>query len=234
MSVYGSGVAASLGLQPNPVGTPEELKSRGLDRRMIGSCAPPGPGVQGCQSYARCIFRLTRFGGFRDRGPRNIGYFLQTHESMKKEDECSCFQFMQRLYDRMRAGERDRQDGKNGEIIQVIAVEPGLDHKLSGEKIHRAVTVNINEGMNLPADYKKKIFTGEVKSFVRVDAKQAISYDLLLEDRRRLREMQDESLQEGPVHRLLPDEPDNTPAPIDLRRAAPLHETEDEDRKSVV
>lgn len=207
MSVFGPGAAvAAMGLNPNPVGTPEELRNENLDLRVIGSCAPARPGVCGCQFYENCIFRFTRFGGFRDEGPRNVGYFLQTHEGSKKEDQGSCHFFMSRLYDRMRAGQRDREDGKNGEIIQIIALEEGGDHPLSGEKIHRGYTVNVNDGTNLPSKYEKKIFTGPVTPFPRPSERVALSYDSLLEDRRRTRELTDESLQMGPVMRINPDE----------------------------
>jgi hypothetical protein len=199
MSGYGSGVAMGvLGINPQPIGTLDELRRENLNPALIGSCAPSSPGVRGCQSYPNCIFRFKKFGGFRDFGAKNIGYFIQTHEGNKKEDEGSCHFFMQRLYDRMRAGERDRQDGKAGEIIEVIAQE--------GEIIHRQVTVNVNENPALPARYEKKTFTGPVSRFPRPGERQVVEYNTLLDDRRRAREAQDPDLQTGPSHRVVPGE----------------------------
>jgi len=203
MSVYGSsGAAGAMGIIPSPIGTLDELRKQGINPALVGSCARPSAGVRGCQHHENCIFRFRRFGGFRDDpgGARNIGYFLQTHEGNKKEAVASCHFFMQRLYDRMRAGERDRQDGKNGEIIQVIAQE--------GEIIHRQMTVNVNEGKLpvQPAKYEKKTFTGPVPAFPRPGQRPAVHYDTLLDDRRRAREAQETDLQVGQINRIAPDE----------------------------
>lgn len=235
MSAIGSGGAAgAMGLVPTPIGTLEELRRENLNPALVGSCAPKNDalGVRGCQYYENCIFRLTKYGGFRGNGPRNCGVFLQTHEGMKVEMERSCFFVMSRLYDRMRAGERDRQDGKNGEIIQIVALEPSLGHPLSKEVIHKQKTVNIHEGKvpSQPHKFEKKTFTGPVSPFPRPGERHAVAYDTLLDDRRRAREAQDEDLQMGPIQRVQPDEvaqpvvndaaPDPTPAAVPV--AAPV------------
>lgn len=197
---YNTGPASSaMGLQPSPAGTLDEIRKAGLDPRVVGCCHPKvGNGIAGCAYYERCIFRFRKNGGFRDQGPKNVGYFLRTHEGNQKEDENSCHWFMSRLDDRRFAGERDRREGLQGEIIEVVAQE--------GEVIHKQMVVNVNEGTGKPADYRKKSFAVKVSEFPRPGSVQSIAYDTLLEDRRRLREAQDESLLEGPAHRVSPDD----------------------------
>jgi len=187
VSSFGSGPASgAMGLHPSPVGTPDELRRENLNIALVGSCASPSPGVRGCQYYVNCIFRFRRYGGFRDQGPKNVGYYLQTQEGRRKEDQGSCHWFMSRLYDRMRAGIRDREDGKNGEIIQVIEQEGGV--------IHRQVTVNANaEIPNAAPKWEPHVFTGPVTAFPRPSERTAITYHALLEDRRRARELEDDS-----------------------------------------
>jgi hypothetical protein len=207
-----------MGIQPMPIGTLDELRKEGINPAFVGSCSPPSSGVGGCKSYDSCIFRFKKNGGFRDNGPRNCGYYHRTHEGRAVENDCSCAFFMSRMYDRMRAGERDRQDGKNGEIIQIIAIEGGMNHPLSGEPIHRTMTINENEGTNLAPKWVKKTITGPVPKFPRPADRQTVSYDTLVEDRRRMREAQNPDLETGPsepVHRVQPANVDPDPV-IDL------------------
>lgn len=210
----GSGTAVNaLGLHPDPLGTPDELRKEGLSLTLVGSCAPPDKMTRtlGCQYYEQCIFRYRKNGGFRDAGPKNIGYFHQTHEGTQIENEGSCHFFMARLYDRQWAGERDRRDGLNGEIIEIIAQE--------GETIHKRVIVNVNAPPYVekagPPEYKKTTITGPVKRFLRPGEREAIDYDTLVSDRRRLRVAQDDERAEGaPVHRVQPAKAAAEPEPI--------------------
>jgi hypothetical protein len=189
---------ALMGIHPDPMGTPDELRQFNIDPRAAGSCAKPdgSAGVRGCPHWDRCIFRMARWGDFRGNGPRGVGYVLVTHEGSKKEDDAYCYWYMSRLHDRARAGQMQREEGKNGELIQIVALEPGLNHRLSNEVIHRAYTVNTNEGkVGLPAVWEKKRFTGPVKPFPRLGTRQGDSEtDSLIQDRIRLRELREEAL----------------------------------------
>jgi len=193
-----------MGIQPNPIGTLEELRKEQINPAFVGSCSPPSPGVGGCKSYEACVFRFKRNGGFRDNGPRNIGYYHRTHEGRAVENDCSCEFFMRKMYHRMRDGERDRQDGKNGEIVEIVAIEGGLNHPLSGQAIHRTMTMNENDGTALVPKWLKKTVTGPVPKFPRPADRQTVTYDTLLEDRRRLREAQNPDFETGPAHRIDP------------------------------
>lgn len=214
MSVYGSGAASSaMGINPVPMGTLDELRKEGIDPATVGSCSPQHTGVSGCPYYESCIFRFTRNGGFRDHGPRNIGYFHQTHEERRVENFASCHLFMSRMRDRQQAGERDQQDGKKGEIIEIIAQE--------GEVIHTQVVVNINEGTTLPARYEKQTKTIPVPHFPRPGERQVIAYDTQVNDRRRLREMQRAEMATG-----LPIEPPRRIDPKEEIEQPPVAEVE--------
>ena len=200
-SAYGSSVASAMGIHPDPIGTLDELRRESIDPAMVGSCSPPSPGVSGCKHYEQCVFRFKKNGGFRDQGPAGIGYYHRTHEGRQHENDVPCHFFMKKMYHRMRDGERDRQDGKGGEIVEIIAIEPGRNHPLSGLVIHRQMTINENDGTALVAKWVKKTITSAVARFPRPADRQTIAYDTLVDDRRRLREAQDPAV-EMPAHRV--------------------------------
>lgn len=203
------------------VGTVDEVVKHGFSPERVGSCSEQTDANQGCPHWGKCIFARQANGAFRGKqGPLNVGYFLQTHEGTKIETEASCEWFMDKMYERQRAGKRDREDGKNGEIIDIIAIEPGLDHPLSGQKIHRSTIVNVNEGTNLPHKWQRKYDTGPVRKFPRLgDRENAGYYDQQLDDRRRLREAQEEMRENRPPMRLDPQEVDTEAS------AEPIEET---------
>ena len=131
-----------------PIGTLDELRKAGLSSLEHGSCAPSHgmkqfenyrPGVRGCPVYDKCPFNRRSMGAFKDQGPRYVGYSLKTHEGDVKEDTTTCYRFVQTLYERMRAGERDRQDGNpHGELIQIIA------HEGDGSKVMTKESVRVD------------------------------------------------------------------------------------------
>ena len=184
MNVQGSSVIGKLGLNPNPIGTPDELRKKGIGLNEAGSCAPsagtPGhqSGSRGCSQYPRCIFHLTRYGGFRDHGPRNCGYYLKTHEGDAKEDFAACYWFVSRMLDRMLAGRRDREAGKNGEIIDVIAQE--------GEEIlQKYWTIKEGTEKSLSPTYVLHRAPIKVPRFPRPgEMPDEVSYELEIEKRR--------------------------------------------------
>jgi len=137
-----SGALAIVGLHPNPVGTLDELRQQKLDPGAYGSCAPgpglPGheKGVRGCAFWDKCIFRFSRHGGFRGElddpekpqmGPRNIGYYVKTHEGSQMEYTMACFRFMATMAHRMGASIRDRESGyPNAEVVEIVSHEPEI------------------------------------------------------------------------------------------------------------
>jgi len=124
MSTFdGSGVLGMLGEDPIPRGTPDELRAAGLDPLKIGSCAPRSPGVRGCQFESLCIFGQQRYGGFKGKGPRYVGYSLITIEGTAKRDTITCHGFIRALLNRMRAGNQAREEGKPHESIRIVAQE---------------------------------------------------------------------------------------------------------------
>lgn len=208
--MYGQTPTATglLGTIQHVIGTPKEVEEAGYDLARVGSCSQQTPTNQGCSHWDKCIFARKLNGGFKGNGHRNVGYILRTHEGHKKEDECTCEFFMDKFYERQRAGKRDIEDGKNGEFIQIVAIEPGLDNPLSGKVIHRSAIVNQNEGTNLPHKWVKKYDTGPVRKAPRLnDRSGAIGHDVTLSDRIAVLQAEERAREEGEVVRDIPAEP---------------------------
>ena len=86
------------------VGTPDELRLLNLPLTNWGSCAPESTGVKGCPDYHRCIFAQQANGGFRDKGPRNVGVLKVNNErGAAREDAVECFTYMRYMHDHTRA-----------------------------------------------------------------------------------------------------------------------------------
>lgn len=187
-----SGPAASqLGLHPSPIGTLEELRREQIGSQHVGSCAPPSKGVRGCAAYEKCIFRLTKNGGFRDHGPKNIAFFHETHEGHRRQEYMACFTFHQVLYERARAGQRDREDGLNGEIIRVVAQE--------GQMYRPKLRVNKNEGkLGLPPLWVREDSPRPVPAFPRPGEMVGNEYDAYLVGEEKRRMLDDPDMQTGP------------------------------------
>lgn len=200
MSIHGSSAMTELGIQGNPIGTPEEIRKVGLSPKDIASCAPSGdsderiPGVRGCPMWGSCRFDLSKFGGFKKQGPHNIGYFLQTHEGKRKEDEMSCFRFVGTMQARMDSGIEQRQKGMQGEIVQIVAQE--------GEMITTRVYVPDEKKVG---SYRPQIMTREVSKFPRPGEISEINYEQMLGIKLRKRQDADPDLQTGPPTRFKPE-----------------------------
>lgn len=118
-----AGALGQLGIQPVPVDTLGAVKRAGFDPSLVASCAPPAPGVRGCPMWKECPFHLTKYGGFKRQGPKNVIYRLITDEGGKKEDYMSCVTFVRTMVSRMRAGQALREKGQAGDYIRVIGQE---------------------------------------------------------------------------------------------------------------
>jgi len=100
-----------------------------------GVIAPASMTCDICPLVTKCLFDQKRLGGFKRPGERAhyIGYRLITDKTERnavsvgaKEDFCTCFNFVEVLQDRMLAGQALRAEGKDGEIVAVIAQEGGM------------------------------------------------------------------------------------------------------------
>lgn len=216
MLTDGSGLLGELGEVPTPVGTVEEIRKLNLDPKSVGTCAPLGKGTRGCAYYEECPFHRTKWGGFKDHGPRNVGYFLQTTDFKRVEGIVSCYRFVSTLLGRMKDGNRAREDGKNGEIIRIIAQE--------GEKI--AAKYQVRTNLDRPNDPPKfEWFKGmiEVPKFPRPGEGAGIDQDDLIRKRMMLRmELEDDNAVGLPQGIVADD--DNEPLPGESVQVEPAPE----------
>lgn len=104
-----------------------------------------------------CIFDQPKNGGFKGDGPRYIGYRLITdgaEDHTPKEDTIICYDAIEALKERMIFGKQQRERGRDGELIKIIAQQ--------GEMIRRVANVGINAAGQIVrpqphlAEYMKK------------------------------------------------------------------------------
>jgi hypothetical protein len=199
----GSGALAIIGQNPIPQGTPDELRKQGVDPNMVGCCAPRSPGVRGCPVERDCIFHLAKYGGFKNEGPRYIGYYLRTHEGRQKEDTMLCHHFVRVLLSRMREGAMQRDRGiAAAERIVVIAQEPGLERVHPNGKpwpttVRQRVGVPVNPNDHtINAAYKLETKVVDVPTWPRPGENDQSNYDVQLweSELERLREDPDFAL----------------------------------------
>jgi hypothetical protein len=179
------------------------------------------PGVRGCNVYDRCIFHMRRFGGFKGKGPRNIGYDIWTGERLpdgriaQKQDISSCNQFVMTMGARMAHGQRQREEGnQNAEAIHVVAQE--------GETIETRVQVRLNEGRtNEVEKFDYRVEKRIVPMYQHPDAATGDSYEAGLERARRARNEEESSAYDfTPINPMNPFVPE--PAPKDAPIAQPM------------
>lgn len=116
-----------------PVGTLRELREANLDLKANAACSPGGKGspVRGCPVWEDCRFHLKRQGGFKGRGPHNVGYFEKIDNAVK-EDWCPCYLWtrnLQPLADQNIPGHVYAivaQEGEDITFVRTYAVD-GLD-----------------------------------------------------------------------------------------------------------
>jgi hypothetical protein len=156
------------------------------------SCSPSNQpnSFRGCPVWTECRFDHKKFGGFKGEGPRNVGYFIQTHEGNKKEDFCSCYSFVSSLQARMDSGISQRQAGRNGEIIRIVAQE--------GEKITTRIQVPVDErDKNDKREYQYKVKSVTVPAFQRPAQNERLTYDQELAARQADREKRDREIEDA-------------------------------------
>ena len=141
-----------------PAGTLEEIVEAGMDPARVSACTPHARdgSIRGCPCYATCIFHRKQFGGFRDRGPRNVGYYLKLSRGdggAQKEDYMPCYRFVSTMQQRMFVALDRRNRGEDHETISIIAQE--------GQKIVvREYRTLAADGGNRSKDYR---MTAEIK-----------------------------------------------------------------------
>jgi len=179
------------------------LREQGLDPSRVVSCVPSAgltgaiPGVRGCNVYDRCPFHLTRYGGFKGEGPKNVGYYIKVNDGTthQAENEIACYRFVSLLLERMRAGLRDREQGRTGnpgpELINIVSQEG------DSIRVKDWVKVNLNDvSLNAPYHFVRKIQT--VSAYKHPDDLQGDSYESELERSAMERMHHDPDLQVGP------------------------------------
>ena len=127
-----------------PVGTPDELRVLNKVLADWGTCAPPQAGFgKGCSEYHACIFARPENGGFRDRGPHNVGVLKSNSETgVAREDVIECHTYMRSMHQYNRA--------ENSVLrFAVIAQE--------GETIEVDETVPIDANSNKSGNVKMKL-----------------------------------------------------------------------------
>lgn len=123
-------MATELNTRHLPKGTLEELKAAHLDPSLYGCCHANaadenGVAIMGCPVEKNCPFAQRRFGGFKGEGPEYIGYYHRTSradESKQHENIMSCFGFVSTLLRKMRKGAADKEEGRDYEHIEIIAL----------------------------------------------------------------------------------------------------------------
>ncbi len=173
----GSGALGEMQIIANPVGTLDEIKQAGLDPSAVACCAPSGDapnairGVRGCNAYNECPFHMKKFNHgkwTRGEGPRYVGYRLFTVEGHKAENDMRCFDFVRTMLKRMRVGQQEREEGRVGEIIRIVAQE--------GEMIRTRVGVK-DEKDPKGLTYRNEIKLRPVHTFQRPKDMDTVSYD---------------------------------------------------------
>ena len=115
----------------------DAVKARGFDPGVVRSCMPSSDlqrlggvkGIVGCNEWDRCPFGLTRNGGFKAHTtlPKNVVYSLFPNDNTKhiKQDILPCHEYVRLLGNKARDGRIDLDEGRNGEVIEIIGMEQG-------------------------------------------------------------------------------------------------------------
>lgn len=92
-----------------------------------GVIAPEEKSCETCAFKKMCLFDRRDRGGFKGKGPRYIGYVIITDRvelNGAKRDFTTCWNFIESgLQKRLSVGRQLREDGKDGEIVRIIAQE---------------------------------------------------------------------------------------------------------------
>lgn len=123
-------MATELNTRHLPKGTLVELREANMDTSVFGCCHANaadenGVAIMGCMVEKSCPFAQKKYGGFKGQGPEYIGYYHRTSradESKEHENVMSCFGFVSTLLRKMRKGQADKEEGRDYEHIEIIAL----------------------------------------------------------------------------------------------------------------
>lgn len=180
-----------------PQGSLQYLRESGLDPAKVGSCAAPAPGVRGCPFWHDCIFDKKKYGitkPFKGNGPEFVGYILKTPDDVKKEDDMLCYRFNQVFRKRMLAMNALAEEGKEHDVIRIIAHE--------GEPILKRFQYPIDPNPNKSKDYRLR-YEDKLVPVSTFKNLRSVGYSALVEQRERLRQ----TGADEPVERLRPEFP---------------------------
>ena len=145
------------GISQWPIGTTKEVIADGYDPKKVASCCEGSMGgTRGCPVWESCIFARRQNGGFKGQGPKYVGVLVYPDEGPPNELIMPCFSAVMTLRTRMLAGNRERDEGRKGEVIRVI--------KQEGEEIEQTLhEVKFNpadkhgQGISTPVTKKIKV-----------------------------------------------------------------------------
>lgn len=105
----------------DPIGTLDEVRTLGLNPRLVGSCSKQTRDNVGCPYHEQCRFHQWRDGVDGRKGPLNIGIEIilgPVDGGAWGQKEMACFQYY-------KAGLADRvtDSPQTGEVIRVVAYE---------------------------------------------------------------------------------------------------------------
>lgn len=115
-----------------PIGTLEEIQALGMDPSLVCTCAPHAKdgSVRGCPQETNCIFAQARYGGFKGKGAKNVGFFKRLSKADRGsaqryqfESYMPCFNFVHTLAEPMRQGQLLEEQGRDHTHIEIIGQE---------------------------------------------------------------------------------------------------------------
>lgn len=185
---------SSFGIQHLPVGTLEELRENNLDPERVACCHRTVEGeVRGCPVWRDCQFQNKNRGGFKGQGPKNVGFYLRTTKdegSRSMESFMPCYGFVLALQARMNFGRAQREEGKDHEVIRIIAQQ--------GEPIVvRRYESVAADGGNRSGDIRIRSWPEEIKvpEFLRPNQNPGVTYEQQMREREERRMAIDEELE---------------------------------------
>lgn len=178
----------------------EQVKKNGHDPGVVRSCMPASDakkfggmqGIVGCDVWERCPFALTKNGGFKGQGwrPRNVVYYIEPNDGTThaKEDVLPCHLYTRLLANKARDGRIDLEEGRQGEIIQIIGQE--------GDSYTENTMVNV--GTVLAPNWQNKTATKVCPEFVYSQQIAGLQHERDIRAAARERMKADPEAQTGP------------------------------------
>lgn len=184
-----------------PVGTKDEILREGMDPDTTACCAPREPGFRGCLVYKDCLHNRMEFGGFKDVGPKNVGFYQEPSKldgGKPREDYMPCYLFVIAMQARMLKGRALADQGKPHELIQIVAIEPGVKGWEGRDEVCvRRTYPEAKDGGNQSNNIKERTYLEAIKvpKFMRPGENTGVSADQILRARKRERDAANASIE---------------------------------------